>query len=184
MIEYHIYEIIGHKVGCTKNIEERMKINAKKYNVGINDYKVLEIHTDIDKAAIREKELSIEKGYGWDGSDYRKMVALSKKYRHLTTTKEATKKRLESTDYSKIIETKKKRGWPGIAKKVIAYTCDIKRFGKYNNRKKIVNKKYYKTYKTLTDCAKDLNLRVPIVTMIANPDTDNLQTKGYTFRYA
>jgi len=62
---YYIYEIVGVKVGCTNNFERRQYEQRKKGKMIL-----LETHTDLHTASIREKELQIEKGYPTDGTDY------------------------------------------------------------------------------------------------------------------
>jgi len=63
---YIIYHIKGIKIGCSKRIEKRIK--EQKFN----EYEILEVHTDINIASEREKELNLQYGYEWDDTqDYR-----------------------------------------------------------------------------------------------------------------
>lgn len=63
---YTIYHIPGIKIGCSKRIENRIK--EQKFN----EYEILEVHTDINIASVREKELNKQYGYEWDNTqDYR-----------------------------------------------------------------------------------------------------------------
>jgi hypothetical protein len=71
--EHYIYEIKGVKVGCTKNIENRIKLYSYK---GIfykfDDFKILEIlknKTD-EEAEMVEREFQIKLGYNTDDSSY------------------------------------------------------------------------------------------------------------------
>ena len=65
-MKYTIYHIPGVKIGCSKRIENRIK--EQKFN----EYEILEVHTDINTASLREKELNIQYGYQWDNTqDYR-----------------------------------------------------------------------------------------------------------------
>jgi hypothetical protein len=53
---YYIYHIPGVKIGCTKNIESRIKAQ------GYSDYEILEEHTDIYVAS--DREIALQKQYG------------------------------------------------------------------------------------------------------------------------
>lgn len=63
-MSYTIYHIPGIKIGCTSQLERRLKIQ------GYTDYEVLEVHEDIEKASVREKELQREYGYNKDSASY------------------------------------------------------------------------------------------------------------------
>jgi hypothetical protein len=58
---YYIYHIVGTKIGCTNNIERRMK------QQGFTEYEILEKYEDIDMASKRERELQKQYGYRIDG---------------------------------------------------------------------------------------------------------------------
>ena len=68
MSEYRIYHIKGVKIGCTNNINRRMR------EQGFTDYKVLEIHTSKDIAGQREFELQKQYGYKVDNIRYSESV--------------------------------------------------------------------------------------------------------------
>ena len=68
MSEYRIYHIKGVKIGCTNNINRRIK------EQGFTDYEVLEIHTDKDVAGQREFELQKQYGYKVDSIRYSESV--------------------------------------------------------------------------------------------------------------
>ena len=61
---YYIYHIPGVKIGCTNNLERR--IREQKFN----DYELLEEHNDKFLAANRERELQKEYGYTLDNISY------------------------------------------------------------------------------------------------------------------
>lgn len=61
---YFIYHIPGIKIGCTKQVEIRVK------EQGYTQYELLETHTDIVKASEREIELQKEYGYKVDNIPY------------------------------------------------------------------------------------------------------------------
>lgn len=66
---YYIYHIPGVKIGCTMYPKKRIN---KRQNV--NDYIILEIHTDIDIASNREIELQKKYGYRLDRISYKDWI--------------------------------------------------------------------------------------------------------------
>jgi hypothetical protein len=68
MKTYYIYHIPGVKIGCTIDIEKR--INAQKYT----QWEILEEHTDIAIAGIREQELQKQYGYKVDTISYSQTI--------------------------------------------------------------------------------------------------------------
>lgn len=71
---YSIYHIPGIKIGCSYRVDERVK------QQGYADYEILENHTDIDIASIREKVL--QKEYGLEEkfikTDYKQQIEFGK----------------------------------------------------------------------------------------------------------
>ena len=61
---YTIYHIKGIKIGCSDDVEFRIK------SQGYNEYTILEQHTDIYVASKRERELQKEYGYPIDKIPY------------------------------------------------------------------------------------------------------------------
>ena len=61
---YKIYHIPGVKIGCSDNVEFRVK------SQGYNDYTILEEHNDINIASKRERELQKQYGYPLDKIPY------------------------------------------------------------------------------------------------------------------
>ena len=61
---YYIYHIPGKKIGCTKNVDSRLRQQNS-----IN-YEILETHTDIHIASQREIELQKQYGYKVDKTTY------------------------------------------------------------------------------------------------------------------
>lgn len=61
---YYIYHIPGVKIGCTNNLERRIR------EQGFNEYELLEQHTDKFIASNREKELQKQYGYRLDTLTY------------------------------------------------------------------------------------------------------------------
>ena len=57
---YHIYHIPGVKIGCSSNVESRVKIQK------FDNYEILEEHNDVYIASKREIELQKQYGYKVD----------------------------------------------------------------------------------------------------------------------
>ena len=70
MAKHYIYHIFGKKVGCTKNVTQRM------YQQGVKegDYEIIEEHTNAKLASDREHELQIKHGYKVDNIPYWKTL--------------------------------------------------------------------------------------------------------------
>jgi hypothetical protein len=62
---YYLYHIKGVKIGCSTQPAKRVK------RQGYTKYDILETHTDIDVASIREKELQKQYGYKVDTTPYK-----------------------------------------------------------------------------------------------------------------
>jgi hypothetical protein len=95
---YYIYHIEGVKIGCTNNIQRRMK------QQGYTEYTILETHTDIKIASERERSLQKEYGYRID-SGYSIIMKLDKSEGGKSS---ATKQWSENRD--KLIERSKLGG--------------------------------------------------------------------------
>lgn len=61
---YFIYEVVGVKVGCTCDLENRLKAYGDKI------IKILEVHWDIELASERERDLQSKLGYRVDPTFY------------------------------------------------------------------------------------------------------------------
>jgi len=78
---YHIPDFIHRdgskgKIGCSKNLEQRIRRN-KKLSYGPFDFwEVLETHNDKATASRREKELQEEYGYAVDGKSYLEITSI------------------------------------------------------------------------------------------------------------
>lgn len=57
---YYIYHISGVKIGCTKNLKSRIRVQ------GFTEYEILEEHSDINIASDRERQLQRKYGYQID----------------------------------------------------------------------------------------------------------------------
>ena len=69
---YHIYHIIGRKIGCTIQPEIRIMSQLKEDE----DFEILESTTNIYKASRRERELQKEYGYRIDHQPYYQTIGL------------------------------------------------------------------------------------------------------------
>lgn len=63
---YFIYEVVGVKVGCTCDLENRLKAYGNRI------VKILEVHWDIEIASDRERDLQVKLGYRLDTVKYYK----------------------------------------------------------------------------------------------------------------
>jgi len=61
---YFIYEVVGVKVGCTCDLENRLKAYGDRV------VKILEVHWDIEIASDRERDLQKKLGYRLDTTRY------------------------------------------------------------------------------------------------------------------
>jgi hypothetical protein len=68
---YTIYHIPGVKIGCSNEVENRVK------NQGYSHYEILETHNDINIASYREKELQLLYGYEVDKSSYKQVTSIA-----------------------------------------------------------------------------------------------------------
>lgn len=164
---YTIYEVVGHKVGCTERIEERKKEMMDKYRVSEDQIKILEQHTDIYLASDRERELQADKGYKLDKQPYWYVtkVKLPK-----TKTESAKKKRVDSMGSFRDKQIHR-------AKLIDVYKVKLKRIG---SSTQIVEKKYYKTIKGVIETARQLGFKHCIgVSRVLNNTAKSY--KGYTF---
>ena len=73
-MEYYIYHIPGHKIGCTSDLQKRMQ------DQGFTTWEILEVHTDIYEASNREIELQKEYGLPVDAVQYWQSVKNRRKF--------------------------------------------------------------------------------------------------------
>ena len=86
---YTIYHIPGRKIGCTNNLERRMKQYPSDY-----EFEIIETHTDIEIASDREIELQNEYGYPQDPMRYAETI------RRLANSEAQRAKSLKRTEYA------------------------------------------------------------------------------------
>ena len=70
---YYIYHIPGKKIGVSQNV----KVRIEKQGYTIEEIEVLEEHTDIHTASLREQELQKEYGYPVDKHPYWKTIQMA-----------------------------------------------------------------------------------------------------------
>ena len=68
---YYIYHIPEVKIGCTCQLEKRMK------RQGFTEWEILEVHEDVAIASKRELELQQQYGYSVDHVPYNKVLNIS-----------------------------------------------------------------------------------------------------------
>ena len=81
---YHIPDFIHRdgskgKIGCSKNVERRIKENKKLSYGPFEFWEVLETHTDKATASRRERELQEEWGYTKDKKSYSEVTSMPTK---------------------------------------------------------------------------------------------------------
>lgn len=166
---YTIYEVVGHKIGCTDDFQRRVEEHTKKYGVSKDEIIILEKHTDIYLASDRERELQRSNGYPLDKQPYWYVVQVKLPK---TKTESAKKKRVEN--YGDFREKQINR-----AKLIDVYKVKLKRIGSYNQ---IVKKTYYKTIKGVHEVARQLGFKHCIgVSRVLSPKYNAKSYKGYTF---
>lgn len=172
---YYIYHIEGIKIGCTKDLKRRMK------DQNFKSYEILESYDDINIAAERERELSIQYGYGWNQSqDYRRITTaatLEQKREggisnvlsgHIVKLgKEGGNKRKNSGEWDRIRMIGTSIGTKLISKPIIAY---------HKNSGDIKGE-----YKSLSEAGRELGIKVPNIVVVLKGRGKS--AKGYTFQY-
>ena len=158
---YYIYHIPGVKIGCTKNISNRVSQQTKGY------FEILETHTDIDVASQREIELQKEYGYKVDKATYKESI---KKFKQSTVIKAGKASAIKSwqTNRERELEKCKKGGAVSRekhSKKTIM--CDMNG----NHIKEFLNRK---------DAARYINGNAAPLTAVI--DKENLSYKGYKWK--
>lgn len=89
---FYIYHIHGIKIGLTRNLKSRVE-KMQGYNT--KQYEILETHSCIDKASIRELELQKEYGYKVDEQLYKNLgKSMNINNTMLTSTFPVSKKKL------------------------------------------------------------------------------------------
>ena len=113
---YYIYHIPGIKIGCTEDLDKRMK------DQGFTEWEILETHEDGWLAGDREIELQKEYGYRVDTTHYqvvREKFTMSGKQH-----KEETKAKISTAHVGKVLseETKERISIGGIGNQNAAGT--------------------------------------------------------------
>ena len=117
MIKYSIYHIpdfqysdnsIG-KIGCSKQLDRRIKENKKTSIKAFQFWEILEEHTCKQTAAIREQELQKQYGYKIDSNLYKGAVARRKDYTHSEETRKKLSESLKNREYKPTKEIIKKQ---------------------------------------------------------------------------
>jgi len=176
---YSIYHIPGVKIGCSKRVEQRVK------EQGYSKYDLLEVHSDIDTASLREKELQKEYGYSekFIKTDYKQQIEFGKKGQLAIKGKpgKGAKYQIQNKigmfGYSKeerlAINTKANIIRAQRAKEVLSKPINV-----YDYK----TGKYISKFNSIHEAGKLLNANNGNIHSVLNGTRNH--TKGYTFKYA
>ena len=178
-MQYSIYHIPGIKIGCSYRVDERVK------EQGYTQYEVLETHTDIDVASIREKVL--QKEYGLEEkfikTDYKQQIEFGKAGQLATKGKPGKGAKTQIKNKIGIF------GYSKDERLAINTKANIIRARiSANKRKRPVNVYDYKTgvyitrFNSILEATYEYNLSNGNIHSVLNGSRNH--TKGYTFKYA
>jgi hypothetical protein len=188
---YYIYHIEGVKIGCSTQVEKRIK------QQGYNNFEILEEHIDIYEVSDRELELQKQYGYKVDTIPYWKS---HQQLRKNATFKSAQKGGLKGGQTSKElghIQRAQKVGCVlgGRAGKgrVNPYSQSLADNGHMKVMAQKAKQKLSKPiiafknnieieFNSISDAGRELGIKLPnIVSVLKN--TKSKTAKGYTFKY-
>jgi len=189
---YYIYHIPGVKIGCTKNLKHRIRVQ------GFTKYEILEEHTDINVASDRERQLQRKYGYVVDSgtnvysSTFSNMgkkggaknSKKQKKWRNEFTI-QVTEKAIENTKSGKWAELQKK-AWANAGKKAVedGRAEKFRLAGTQASKKPILlfdkNNNFIKEYESATIASKELQMPLSTISAAANGRTPS---RKYNFKY-
>jgi len=157
---YYIYHIPGVKIGCTKNLKSRIRVQ------GFNEYEILEEHTDINVASDRERQLQTKYGYQVDNGTNvysSKFAGMGKKGGGKNTKKQMDWRKKWGTEKANEMvksgewEELQKKAWVNAGKKAIADG----RWEKYRIKgtlaASLVNRKQIEVYDKSNNLIKEYN---------------------------
>ena len=165
MKKYYIYHIEGVKIGCTINPNKRIRLQ------GYTKYTILEIHTDINIASIRERELQKEYGYKVDSSDYYKQMKMVKAATKPSIRKKAIKNTNHKERATKAIETCNKLNWHW--NKEGKKNISVLQYDKNGN--------FIKEYTSIKLASETIGVSIGFITMVCKGRRKT--AKGYVFNY-
>jgi len=186
---YYIYHIPGVKIGCTKNLKSRIRVQ------GFTEYEVLEEHYDINIASDRERQLQRKYGYQVDNgtniySD--KFSGMGKKGGGKNTKKQmewrkkwGTNKAIEMVNSGEWAELQKK-AWANAGKSDAAKGRweKTRLIGTQASKKPILvfdkNNNFIKEYESITQTSIELGMGLSTV---ANAVKGRVPSRKYNFKY-
>jgi len=189
---YYIYHIPGIKIGCTKNIKTRIKVQ------GFTEYEILEEHTNIQIAADRERELQREYGYQVDnGSNIysSKFIEMGKRGGAKNTlkqknwrkewAKEAKNKAIKMVESGKWYELQKKAWQKAGEISIKNGRWDIvRKKGTEASKKPILvfdkNDNFIKEFESITAASIELGMGLSTV---GNAVKGRVPSRKYNFKY-
>ena len=110
---YYIYHIPGIKIGCTSQLQQRMR------KQGFTEWEILEEHTDILEASNREIQLQKDYGYTVDTIPYWKSVE-----HRLRASSASGKKHVESGHWARVARLGGRKNKGRICKRSICPHCN------------------------------------------------------------
>ncbi len=187
---YYIYEFETYpntnncSIGVTRNpdMENKRKARERRTRKRLCLPKVLFEVNDLYTAAIKERETKAMKGIPYDSTDYINDLLRQRK----ACTKEVRDKAMANTDQkkkmTKSVKNKMRKAKSWKFRPVKAYSVVKENASKSS---KIVSKKYYATYNSLTSAAKGTGTTPQDINLVLNPNYPFCRsTKGFTFRDA
>jgi len=189
---YYIYHIPGIKIGCTKNIKTRIKVQ------GFTEYEILEEHTNIQIAADRERELQRQYGYQVDNgsniysSKFSKMGekgggknSIKQKNWRKEWTKVAKDRAIEMVNTGEWLELQKK-AWKNAGTISIrnGRWDKVRGMGTQASKKPILvfdkNNNFICEFESITAASKVIGLAI---STIANAANGRRPSRKYNFKY-
>ena len=186
---YSIYHIEGVKIGVSKNVKRRVKVQ------GYDTYEILEEHTDIYEVSNREQQLQKEYGYKVDTKPYWQTIKMPTKEGcskgGKIGGKIAGKMAYESGRLKKIASLGGKTGGKitgkingKIAGKAAVESGQLAKIH-LANRKPIIqydnDGTFIKEWDSIKEAANQLNLNPPCICNVCKGI--NKKTGGYIFKY-
>jgi hypothetical protein len=186
---YYIYHIEGVKIGCSTQVEKRVK------EQGYNNFEILEEHIDIYEASDREIQLQKQYGYKVDTNAYWES---SQKLRKNATFASASKGgkiggkttgqiHLASGHWKKFCSLGGKTGAGGkVSGRLTVESGRIKEMSQKAKEKLSKPIIAFKNnieieYNSISDAGRELEIKIPNIVAILKGRQKT--AKGYTFKY-
>lgn len=181
MIKYSIYHIPTIKIGCSNEVDNRVK------GQGYTEYEILEEHDCIYKASDREMELQKQYGYPVDKIPYWQSIEhfnnARKNINYIALGKIQGARNVESGQWKKVCAL---GGEAQGARNVESGHLErIREKSNFNKKSiqvfNIITNELVGVYESLTSCANDLGLSVPKISRQLSGGSKS--HKGYYYRW-